>query len=94
MRLPLLARSLPTKGENCVDRLLPPDRSVTSDGDVGNEPNKEEEQRDRQIGVNREDVPQRRPIWISGNSAAVRTAKTVIASAPRLIAFRHFARKR
>ena len=28
------------------------------------------------------------------SSAAVKTAKTVIASAPRLIAFRHFARKR
>jgi hypothetical protein len=33
-------------------------------------------------------------MWISGKSAAVRTAKTVMASAPRLIALRHLARKR
>jgi hypothetical protein len=31
---------------------------------------------------------------ISGKSAAVTTANTVMASAPRLIALRHFARKR
>jgi hypothetical protein len=33
-------------------------------------------------------------MWMSGKSAAVITAKTVIASALRLMAFRHLARKR
>ena len=33
-------------------------------------------------------------MWISGNIAAISTANTVIASAPRFTALRHFARNR
>ena len=35
-----------------------------------------------------------RPTWMPRNCAAVSTAKTVMASALRLMAFRHLARKR
>ena len=50
-------------------------RPVTRDGDVGNQADEEEEHRDRQVGVDREDVPQERALEVHPQNALVRVGQ-------------------
>ena len=75
VRLPLAGGALPAQRQNAVEHFLEPGRAVARNGDVGNQPDVEEDDRDRHVGVDREHVPEQRALEVHPEAALVRVGK-------------------